>query len=100
MITLDPVTLEGNGIRLEPLGPQHAEVLATAASDGELWNLWYTFVPRPEETPAYVHRPRRDRIHVVREAMAGDPREHDVQAASLRGIGLRRGVIDSAATWP
>ena len=45
MITLTPTTLEGHGIRLEPLGPEHADALAAAASDGKLWELWFTVVP-------------------------------------------------------
>ena len=54
MITLTPITLEGSGIRLEPLLYAHAEALSAAAADGELWNLWYTFVPRHEETRSYI----------------------------------------------
>ena len=54
MITPSPITLEGRGIRLEPLGPEHEVALSTAAADGELWNLWYTFVPTHEETKSYI----------------------------------------------
>ena len=54
MITLTPTTLEGRGIRLEPLLPEHEDGLTAAASDGQLWNLWYTVVPKPEETKGYI----------------------------------------------
>jgi len=54
MINPVPVTLEGHGIRLEPLLPEHANTIAVAAADGELWNLWFTGVPRPEETADYI----------------------------------------------
>jgi len=54
MITLTPATLEGRGIRLEPLHPAHEDGLTAAASDGQLWNLWYTFIPRPDETKGYI----------------------------------------------
>lgn len=54
MIHLAPVTLEGHGVRLEPLGPAHAEGLIAAASDGRLWELWFTSVPNPEETAGYI----------------------------------------------
>ena len=47
MITLAPVTLEGHGVRLEPLAPEHVDGLAAAAQDGRLWELWYTAVPEP-----------------------------------------------------
>ena len=54
MITLTPATLEGRGIRLEPLLPEHEDGLSAAAADGQLWNLWYTFIPKPEETKDYI----------------------------------------------
>ena len=54
MITLTPATLEGRGIRLEPLHPEHENGLSAAVSDGQLWNLWYTFIPKPEETKDYI----------------------------------------------
>ena len=47
MITPVPVTLEGHGVRLEPLGAEHQAGLASAASDGRLWELWFTSVPAP-----------------------------------------------------
>lgn len=42
---LEPVTLQGRHVRLEPLTSEHADALNAAAADGELWNLWYTSVP-------------------------------------------------------
>ena len=54
MIQLAPVVLGGRGVRLEPLHPDHEEALSAAAADGELWNLWYTFVPKREETKGYI----------------------------------------------
>lgn len=54
MIELRPVTLEGHGVRLEPMGPEHADGLAEAAVDGELWNLFFTFVPAPDEVTDYI----------------------------------------------
>ena len=54
VIALNPVTLEGYGVRLEPLAPAHQDGLAAAAADGRLWELWFTFVPEPEQTAAYI----------------------------------------------
>jgi RimJ/RimL family protein N-acetyltransferase len=54
MIHVDPVTLEFNGVRLEPLGLHHVDGLRAAAADGELWNLRVTSVPAPHETETYV----------------------------------------------
>ena len=54
MISLAPVTLEGHGVRLEPLAPAHEPALAAAAADGRLWELWYTAVPEPARVGRYV----------------------------------------------
>ena len=54
MITPAPVTLEGHGVRLEPLGREHADGLRNAASDGRLWELWFTSVPEPSGVESYI----------------------------------------------
>ena len=54
MIDPKPVTLERDGIRLEPLSPEHYDGLVTAAADGELWNLWFTSVPDKGGTLTYI----------------------------------------------
>lgn len=52
MTAIAPVTLRGKYVTLEPLRLDHHDGLVAAASDGELWNLWYTTVPRPEDMRA------------------------------------------------
>ena len=54
MIQAQPVTLEREGIRLEPLGIEHEPALVAAASDGRLWELWFTTVPGPDAMAAYI----------------------------------------------
>jgi N-acetyltransferase len=54
MIEVRPITLEGYGVRLEPLAYEHHDELAAAAADGRLWELWFTAVPEPEQTRAYI----------------------------------------------
>ncbi len=54
MIAPVPITLEGHGVRLEPLTAEHHDGLAAAAADGRLWELWFTSVPAPEETASYI----------------------------------------------
>ena len=52
----DPVTLAGRHARLVPLAPSHADALAEAVRDGELWRLWYTAIPAPERMAAEIER--------------------------------------------
>ena len=54
MINPAPVTLEGHGVRLEPLAPAHRDGLAAAVTDGRLWELWYTVVPHPDDVAKYI----------------------------------------------
>jgi RimJ/RimL family protein N-acetyltransferase len=51
-----PVTLTGALVTLEPLHPDHHDDLVAAASDGRLWELWYTSVPSPETMRADIAR--------------------------------------------
>ena len=81
-----PLTLELNGVRLEPLGPQHAEGLLAAAQDGELWTLRITSVPAPNEVDAYIDkalemRPTRLAFAVIDAAsgaVIGSTSYHDI----------------------
>ena len=88
MITLASITLEGHGVRLEPLAPAHAPDLVAAASDGRLWDLWFTAVPEPERFAAYIddalagQKAGRMLPWAVREMGTGDiigsTRYHDI----------------------
>ncbi|WP_420603162.1 GNAT family N-acetyltransferase [Flagellimonas sp.] len=51
---LKPVVLEGNLVKLAPLETTHVAALLEAASDGNLWELWYTSVPSEETVESYV----------------------------------------------
>jgi RimJ/RimL family protein N-acetyltransferase len=46
--------LEGRRVRLEPLHARHLPGLAAAIADGELWKLPVTFVPHPDDLPAFL----------------------------------------------
>ena len=52
----ESVTLSGPHARLEPLSHDHIEGLTEAVKDGELWKLWYTLIPRPEDMAKEIDR--------------------------------------------
>ena len=56
MTFLEPLTLTGRYVTLEPLSGDHHDGLADAARDGELWRLWYTSVPSPEQMAGEIER--------------------------------------------
>ena len=54
IMKFDKVTLEGNHVKLEPLSVAHREELIDAISDGELWNLFFTSVPRIKDIDKFI----------------------------------------------
>jgi RimJ/RimL family protein N-acetyltransferase len=54
--SIEPITLAGQHVILEPLSQAHHDGLAAAAQDGELWKLWYTSVPTPDGMAAEIRR--------------------------------------------
>ena len=90
MIAPVPASLEGHGVRLEPLTAAHARNLEVAASDGQLWELWYTSVPAPSDVAAYIEAALAGQAAgrmlpwAVREletgAIVGSTRYHDIVA--------------------
>ena len=65
-----PVTLRDHGVRLEPLDLEHAEGLAAAAADGQLWTIRVTSVPEPQDTRAYIEAALQGREQGHRFAFA------------------------------
>ena len=53
-MTFEPVVLEGKHVRLEPLGDQHKDGVCQAISDGELWDLFVTIVPHPDDIDQFL----------------------------------------------
>src|SRR5436305_12949008 len=91
MINTQPVTLDGHRIRLEPLSETHHDALEAAAADGKLWELWFTSVPEPGGTKAYIDAALKGRQDgqmlpwAVRDlstdTIIGTTRYHDIVAA-------------------
>jgi N-acetyltransferase len=101
-----PATLEGHGVRLEPLSAKHHDGLVAAAKDGKLWELWYTSVPEPERTQAYIDAAIAGQkagdmlpwavIEAKSGAVIGSTRYHDIIPAADR---VEIGYTWYAARW-
>ena len=52
----EPITLRGSHATLEPLTHARRDELIEAVRDGELWKLWYTFIPSPDQVAAEIDR--------------------------------------------
>lgn len=106
MIEVRPTVLEGHGVRLEPLAPEHETGLREAAADGALWTLRITSVPEPDSTPSYIQAALQGQAagtmlpFAVRELttgrLVGSTRYHDIVAAVDR---VEIGYTWYAAGW-
>jgi RimJ/RimL family protein N-acetyltransferase len=98
---IEPVTLRGAHATLEPLAQEHEPGIRAAAADGELWNLWYTSVPSPEKTAAWLAAAfdMRERLgampfavrHNASGEVVGSTRYFNVDAANRR--------VEIGQTW-
>jgi len=52
----EPVTLSGPHAWLEPLSHVHLDGLTEAVKDGDLWKLWYTSIPKPDDMTKEIDR--------------------------------------------
>ncbi|MEC5215416.1 RimJ/RimL family protein N-acetyltransferase [Actimicrobium sp. GrIS 1.19] len=98
MKALSPVTLEFNGLRLEPMTRAHAADLALAAADGELWNLHVTSVPAPGEEAAYIDKALQDSARlpwVVRDIASGKV----IGSTSFHDMVPAIGRVEIGYTW-
>ncbi|MFL4474618.1 GNAT family N-acetyltransferase [Paeniglutamicibacter sp. MACA_103] len=56
MTKIEPLTLRGRLVTLEPLRREHHDELVDAVNDGEVFGLWYTVVPEPGKMRAEIDR--------------------------------------------
>ncbi|HEV2042265.1 MAG TPA: GNAT family protein [Casimicrobiaceae bacterium] len=97
---IEPVTLTGEHAALEPLARTHEAGLCAAASDGELWKLWYTSIPSPEQMAAEIER-RLDLC--ARETMfpftVRDARGNIVGMTTYMNVDAAHRHVEIGSTW-
>lgn len=90
---IQPPTLHGTHVSIEPLQAAHAAGLAAAADDGRLWEIWYTNVPKPGDAEAYVAAALAAQatgaqlamvVRDVRGDIVGTTRYYDIDRATPR----------------
>jgi RimJ/RimL family protein N-acetyltransferase len=94
MIHPVPATLEGHGVRLEPLEAKHEEGLKAAAADGKLWELFFTSVPEPDQVSTYISQALEKQKQgemlpwavrdLATDTIVGSTRYHDIIAVADR----------------
>jgi hypothetical protein len=93
MISVRPIELEGNGVRLEPLALEHERELAAAAADGALWELWFTSVPAPGYT-WYAKNAQRSHVNTSCRLLL---LTHAFENVGCKVVGLRTDKFNFAS---
>lgn len=98
---LNPIVLEGNLVRLIPMETSHVQALLEAASDGNLWELWYTSAPSADKVESYVKNALEEQklgtslpfvvIEKATDAIVGTTRYLNVDSKNKR--------VEIGATW-
>ena len=98
--SLEPVSLRGRHVTLVPLSMTHHEDLIEAASDGELWKLWYTSVPRPEDVGAEIERRLGlQRNDTMLPFAVLDPQGKAVGMTTYMNIDMAHRRLEIGSTW-
>ena len=100
MLYSDPITLKGNYVTLLPLHEDHLLGLLEAVKDGELWNLWYTSIPSPENMPKEIQR----RLHLQSLGLMNpfcvvNKNNQVVGMTSLMNIDQENRRVEIGSTW-
>lgn len=97
----EPVRLEGRDVVLEPLSPMHADDLARASADGDLFNLWYTAVPAPDGMAAAIaaRRAAHDAGQSTPFAVIAKASGHAVGMTSYLNVVPNVKRLEIGSTW-
>ena len=98
---IEPVTLEGRHVRLEPLSPSHQAALCEVGLDPELWRWTPMRVTTPEEMAGYVRAALADQDAGTALPFATVDRASNRVAGSTRFMNIdgpnRR--VEIGSTW-
>lgn len=97
----DPITLCGEHVTLEPLSLARHEELAEAARDGELWKLWYTFIPTPGDMKADIEKrlQLRDKGSMLPFAVVATDTGKAVGMTTYMNIDAEARRVEIGSTW-
>lgn len=101
MAFIESIALEGRYAALEPLTAGHRDALVAAASDGELWKLWYTSVPAPDQTGAYIDAAlgMRDRLGAMPFAIREQRSRKVVGSTRYCNVDVGNRRLEIGYTW-
>ncbi len=98
---LQPVALSGQHVELKPLQKSHEEGLIAALNDGNLWELWYTSIPRPEGMAAEIERRLKlqDEGSMLPFTVFDKAKNQIVGMTTYMNVDLKGPRVEIGSTW-
>jgi N-acetyltransferase len=97
----DFVALHGRHVSLVPLSHAHHDDLVEAVKDGELWSMWYTSVPAPDQVGEEIDK--RLALHeqgaMLPFAVIEKPTQKAVGMTTFLHIDADNRRVEIGATW-
>jgi N-acetyltransferase len=98
---VEPITLEGNHVRLEPLSLEHLEALCAVGLDPELWKFTKVNVTNRDEMRAYIEDALR--AHAAKTALPFATREKKsnsiIGSSRFADIDHHNRTVEIGWTW-
>jgi RimJ/RimL family protein N-acetyltransferase len=101
MTWLTPVTLHSTTVTLEPLSLARHDELVEATRDGELWKLWYTFVPSPEAMRSEIEKrlAQQSRGSMLPFAVIDRATDRAVGVTTYMNVDAESRRVEIGSTW-
>ena len=98
---MEPITLSGRVVTLEPLAQHHLAGLQNAVTDGNLWELFFTMIPHPDamqnwiDTALQLQAENKVLPFVIRNNFSGEI----VGSTRYMNIDLNNKRLEIGTTW-
>jgi RimJ/RimL family protein N-acetyltransferase len=101
MATIEPIILKGQYATLEPLMLNHEADIKNAIADGELWNLWFTTIPKPDGVRDYIEQllSQRDQGRVIPFAVRDNASGQIVGGTRYLNLDTANRRLEIGGTW-
>ena len=96
-----PIVLSGEHVELLPIGMEFLQPLCEAVKDGELWKLWYTFIPTPEMMAAWIEKAIKEKDEGVSLPFVVKRKVDHKIVGSTRYMNIEKDIrrLEIGTTW-
>lgn len=96
-----PFVLSGERLELLPIGMEFLQPLCEAVADGELWRLWYTFIPTPDAMAMWIEKALEENRQGLSLPFVVKRKVDNRIVGSTRYMNIEKGIrrLEIGTTW-